>query len=118
MRLLAVAAIAVTALNLAASASAQDAAKIEKGKQVYAAATPNCKVCHAIGGVGNAKGALDAVGSTLKAEDIKAWIRTPKEMSTKAKATRKPPMPTFGPDKIADGDLDALVAYLCSLTKK
>jgi mono/diheme cytochrome c family protein len=118
MRLLAVAVIAVAALTLAVSAPAEDAAKIEKGKEVYAAAKPNCKVCHAIGGVGNAKGALDAVGSTLKAEEIKAWIRTPKEMAVKAKAARKPPMPVFGPDKIADADLEALVAYLCSLTKK
>ena len=31
---------------LAVSARAQDAAKIEKGKQVYDAATPKCKVCH------------------------------------------------------------------------
>jgi mono/diheme cytochrome c family protein len=118
MRLLAIAVIAGAALNLAASAPAEDAAKIEKGKQVYAAATPKCKVCHAIGGEGNAKGALDAVGSTLKADEIKAWIRTPKEMAAKAKAARKPPMPAFGPDKIADGDLDALVGYLASLTKK
>jgi hypothetical protein len=65
MRVLAVAVIAVAALNLGVSAPAQDAAKIEKGK-----------------------------------------------------AARKPPIPAFGPDKIADGDLDALVAYLASLTKK
>ena len=117
MRLLAGAVIAVAALSLAVSASAQDAAKIEKGKAVYAAATPKCKMCHAIGGEGNAKGALDAVGGKLKAEDIKAWIRTPKEMAAKEKAERKPPMIAYGPDKISDADLDALAAYLASLKK-
>jgi mono/diheme cytochrome c family protein len=117
MRHLAVAVMAVAGLSLAASAIAQDAAKIEKGKAVYAAASPKCKVCHAIGGEGNAKGALDAVGGTLKADDLKAWIRTPKDMATKAKAERKPPMPTYGADKISDADLDVLVAYLGSLKK-
>ena len=94
---------------------AQDAAK---GKEVYANAAPKCKVCHSIGGEGNAKGSLDDVGSKASAADIKAWIRTPKEMSAKAKAERKPPMPVYGPDKISDADLDALAAYLSSLKKK
>jgi mono/diheme cytochrome c family protein len=99
---------------LGASVSAQDAAK---GKQVYEAAMPKCKVCHSVGGVGNAKGALDDVGSKLKADEIKAWLRTPKEMTEKAKAARKPVMPAYAPDKISDADLDALTAYLLSLKK-
>jgi cytochrome c553 len=117
MRLLTGAVIVAAALSLTVSASAQDAAKIEKGKAVYDAASPKCTMCHAIAGKGNAKGSLDAVGSTLKAEDIKAWLRTPKDMAAKAKAERKPPMPAYGADKIADGDLDALAAYLASLKK-
>jgi mono/diheme cytochrome c family protein len=99
---------------LGASAFAQDVAK---GKQVYEAANPKCKMCHSVGGVGNAKGALDDVGSKLKADEIKAWMRTPKEMTEKAKATRKPVMPAYGADKISDADLDALTAYLLSLKK-
>jgi mono/diheme cytochrome c family protein len=102
---------------LAVSARAQDAAKIEKGKQVYDAATPKCKVCHSIGGAGNAKGALDGVGSKLKAEEIKAWMRTPKEMTEKTKSARKPPMPVYPKDKMSDEDLDALTAYMLSLKK-
>jgi mono/diheme cytochrome c family protein len=107
----------VLALFAAAPAIADDAAMIEKGKGVYASAKPACKMCHAVGGVGNAKGSLDGVGSTLKAEDIKAWLRTPKEMSAKANATRKPPMPVYTPDKLSDGDLEALTAYMLSLKK-
>ena len=104
----------VGALALAVPAFAQDAAK---GKQVYDAATPKCKVCHAVGGEGNAKGSLDGVGAKLKADEIKAWMRTPKEMAEKAKADRKPPMPAYSKETISDADLEALTAYLLSLKK-
>ncbi len=99
---------------LAAQALAQDAAK---GKQVYDAAAPKCKVCHSIAGEGNAKGSLDSVGSKLKADEVKAWIRSPKEMAEKAKAARKPPMLAYTKEKISDADLEALTAYLLSLKK-
>jgi mono/diheme cytochrome c family protein len=111
--------VAMAALTLAFGvvAGAQDAAKVDKGKQVYDAAAPKCKVCHAIGGVGNAKGALDSVGAKLKADEIKAWMRTPKEMTEKAKATRKPAMPAYPKEKMSDEDLEALTAYMLSLKK-
>jgi mono/diheme cytochrome c family protein len=57
------------------------------------------------------------VGNKLKAEEIKAWLRTPKEMAAKAKAIRKPAMPAFPADKLSDADLEALTAYLLSLKK-
>lgn len=114
MRSAALVLVPVFVLALVGSAAAQDAAK---GKQVYEAATPKCKTCHAIGGVGNPKGALDDVGSKLKADDIKAWLRTPKEMTEKAKATRKPVMPAYPKEKLSDGDLADLAAYLGSLKK-
>jgi len=98
----------------AAPALAQDAAK---GKPAYDAATPKCKVCHSVAGEGNAKGSLDGVGSKLTADEIKAWIRTPKEMGEKAKAVRKPPMPAYTKEKLPDADLDAITAYLSSLKK-
>ncbi len=101
-------------LGMGAGVPAQDVAK---GKKVYDAAAPKCKMCHSIGGEGNAKGVLDGVGSKLKAEDLKAWLRTPKEMAAKAKAERKPPMPAFPKEKLSDEDLDALTAYLLSLKK-
>jgi mono/diheme cytochrome c family protein len=107
-------ALAVLALGTTAAAYAADAA-VEKGKAVYEAAMPKCKTCHSVGGVGNPKGVLEGTASKLKADEIKAWVRTPKEMTEKTKAARKPMMPTYGPDKISDADLDALTAYLLSL---
>jgi len=97
----------------AATAGAQDAAKIDKGKQVYAA--QKCQVCHSVAGVGNKKGALDAVGSRLKEEEIRQWIVAAPEMTAKAKAERKPPMKAYA--SLPKEDLDALVTYLATLKK-
>ena len=44
-------------------------------------------------------------------------MRTPKEMTEKTKAARKPPMPVYPKDKLSDDDLDALTAYMLSLRK-
>jgi mono/diheme cytochrome c family protein len=117
MRGLVLAAMPVVAFVFAGPVVAQDAAKIDKGKQVYEAASPKCKVCHSIAGAGNPKGSLDGVGAKLKAEDVKAWLRTPKEMTEKAKATRKPVMPAYTTEKVSDEDVEALGAYLLSLKK-
>jgi mono/diheme cytochrome c family protein len=118
IRRLVVIGLAGMILGLGAVAMAQDAALIEKGKKVYAEAKPMaCKACHSVAGVGNAKGPLDGCGSKLKAEEIKAWMRTPKDMAAKAKAERKPPMPAYTAEKLSDADLDALTAYLLSLKK-
>jgi mono/diheme cytochrome c family protein len=114
IRRLSIAGAVIVALAWPGAARAQDA---EKGKTVYEGAAPKCKVCHSIGGVGNAKGSLDDVGTKLSAADIKAWLRTPKEMSAKAKAVRRPPMPAYTKEKLPDADLDALAAYLSSLKK-
>jgi mono/diheme cytochrome c family protein len=105
------------ALSLGGAAATEDAAKIEKGKQVYDAAMPKCKTCHSIGGAGNTKGPLDGVGSKLKADEIDAWMRTPKEMTEKTKSTRKPLMPAYPKEKLSDADLEALTAYMLSLKK-
>src|SRR3954467_13854084 len=90
-------------------ASAQDTAK---GAKVYA--DQKCSLCHSIAGKGNAKGSLDDVGSKLKSEEIHDWIVKPAEMTAKAHADRKPPMPAKYASLPKD-DLDALVAYLSSL---
>lgn len=97
-------------LAVAAAANAQDAKA--KGEQVYAA--QKCSLCHAIGGKGNAKGALDEVGSKVSADDIRAWIVDAKGMTARTKATRKPEMKAYSLPK---DDVDALVAYLSSLKK-
>lgn len=90
-------------------AAAQDVAK---GAAVYAA--QKCSICHAINGKGNAKGALDNVGATLSADEIRQWIVAAPEMTAKTKAARKPAMKAYTLDK---ADLDALVAYLQTLKK-
>jgi mono/diheme cytochrome c family protein len=102
---------AVVAL-FASTASAQDTAK---GAKVFA--DQKCSLCHSIAGKGNAKGALDEVGSKLTAAEIHDWIVKPTEMTAKAKAERKPPMPAKYASLPKD-ELDALVAYLASLKKK
>ena len=109
--------VVVTASALAVAVTvpawAQDAKKVERGKQVYV--EQKCKLCHQVAGEGNAKGQLDAVGGKLKADEIKQWIVNPQAMADKAKATRKPAMKAY-PNLSAE-DLDALVAYMESLKK-
>lgn len=114
MRLVTGIVMCVVALVFTAPAWAQDAKLVEKGEKLYG--EQKCSMCHAIAGKGNAKGALDGVGSKLKADEIRAWIATPKEMTEKTKAERKPPMKSYA--HLAKDDVDALVAYLGSLKKK
>lgn len=102
-------AVLAVAFSVAGVASADDAA-IEKGKAVFESTKPPCKTCH------NAKkNPLDNYGAAGSIEDVKAWMRAPKEMF--AKTGKKGAKPTFGPAKISDEDLDALAAYLVGLKK-
>jgi len=101
-------------LALFASAIGANAQNLDKGAAVFAA--QKCSLCHALDGKGNAKGALDEVGSKLKAEEIRQWIVTPAEMAAKVKAERKPAMKAF--PNLPKEDLDALVGFLQSKKKK
>ena len=93
-------------------ATAQDAAQVKKGQEVYTA--QKCQVCHAIAGKGGKANPLDGVGAKLSADDTKQWITHPIEAAAKAKSTKKPPMPAkYG--TLPAADLDALVAYMMSL---
>ena len=105
--------ITALALLVPTSALAQNAAQIEKGKQVYA--REKCAVCHSIGATGNKKGPLDDVGTRLSVDDIRSWIISAPEMTAKTKAPRKPLMKSY--PQIPKDDLDALVAYMASLKK-
>ena len=102
--------IALVMLSLAAVASAQT--PVELGQKVYAA--QKCNICHSVAGVGNRRGALDEVGTTLSAEQIRLWIVDAAAMTAKTKAERKPPMKSY---TLPKSDLDALVAYLQTLKK-
>jgi len=97
-------------LVIVGSAAAQE--PVARGATVYAA--QKCSVCHSIAGKGNAKGSLDAVGTTLSAADIRAWIVDAPGQTAKTKATRKPAMKSYALPK---EDVDALVAYLATLKK-
>jgi len=100
---------ALLLVGFASAASAQDTAK---GQALYTA--QKCQMCHSIAGKGNPKGALDAVGTKLKAEEIRAWIVDAKGQTAKTGATRKPDMKSYSLPK---EDLDNLVAYLQTLKK-
>jgi mono/diheme cytochrome c family protein len=97
--------VAVLAVAFAGSALAADAAA---GKTVFEGAKPACKTCHT-----DAKNPLAKAGADNSAEDLKHWVRTPKDMI--AKKGKKGMMPAYGPDKISDADLENLVAYLGSM---
>lgn len=96
------------------TSAAQSASQIEQGQKVYAA--EKCSFCHAVAGKGNAKGALDTVGSRLSADQIRQWIVDAPGMTAKTKAARKPLMKSY--PSLAKQDVDALVAYMQSLKKK
>jgi mono/diheme cytochrome c family protein len=107
---LVVSAVAAVTVLSTGQAAAQDAAR---GAAVYA--EQKCSLCQSIAGKGNPKGPLDDVGSRLSADDIKAWITNPKEMTEKSKSERKPPMKAY--PNLPAADLSALVSYLQTLKK-
>lgn len=96
-------------VGCASAVAAQDKAK---GEAVYTA--QKCSLCHSVAGKGNPKGGLDAVGTKLKAEEIRAWITDAKGQTSKTGATRKPDMKSYSLPK---DDVDNLVAYLQTLKK-
>jgi len=109
--MLSLAAVTLVAGMAARPAMAQDDA-VKKGQQVYAA--QKCQTCHSIAGKGKTTNPLDGVGKKLSADEIKAWIVTPTEMTKKSGSTKKPPMPNRY-SKLPAADIDALVAYMSSL---
>lgn len=112
-RLIGAAAALAMVLGIAATAAAQDKAKIEQGQKLYEA--KKCSICHSVAGKGNAKGPLDNVGSKYSAADLKEWLVNPKTMEAKTKSTRKPAMTSYA--SLKPEEVDALVAYLQSLKK-
>lgn len=105
MRRLPVLAIAALVASFATSALAGDAAA---GKAVFDAAKPACKSCHT-----DAKNPLAKAGADNTADELKAWVRTPKDMI--AKKAKKGIMPAYPAEKISDADLENLVAYMATM---
>jgi mono/diheme cytochrome c family protein len=112
-------AMAVSLAGTVVAGQSPDPKVANDGKKLYA--TYKCDKCHQISGRGSKKGPLDGVGAKLSAEDIKKWLTTPAEME--AKLEKKPKgtdamsyaLKTKG---IEPGEVDALVAYMRTLTKK
>ncbi len=92
----------------AEEAAKPDAEKAGKGQQIYTA--QHCSMCHSIAGKGNPKTPLDDVGSKMKADEMKKYIANPKSVKADSKMKAYTSLPAE--------DLDALVAYLQTLTKK
>ncbi len=111
--------VAVSLAGTGVSGQAPDPKLANDGKKLYA--TYKCDKCHLIGGRGSKKGPLDGVAAKLSAADIKKWLTQPAEME--AKLEKKPKgtdamsyaLKTKG---IEPGEIDALVAYMLTLTKK
>ena len=110
IRLMALWAVAMFVGGVGSAAAQAAAAPADKGAMVFAA--QKCSMCHSLDGKGQAKGPLDGVGKKLSADDIRKWIVTPAEMTTKTGATRKPAMRAY--PNLPKEDLDALVAYLAA----
>lgn len=91
---------------------AQDPARVEAGRQVYA--REKCATCHQIAKRGNSRYPLDGVGARLSTEQLRRWLTHPAEME--AALPRLPALRMSVMDyRLTDRDLDALVAYLQSL---
>jgi cytochrome c2 len=105
MRKIAAISAAVSFVLAAVVVSSVLAQSVENGKKVYAA--QKCQLCHSIAGVGNKKSPLDGVGAKLKEDEIKKWIKTPKEMKADSKMKAYP--------NLSDSDLADLTAYMLSL---
>ena len=75
----------------------------DHGKEVYT--VQKCSLCHSTDGSG--KKSLVGVGTRLKPDDIKKWIRSPREMKSDTTMKSYPNLP--------GKDLDGLVAYLMAL---
>ena len=94
---------------------AQDAKLAADGKKLYAA--KECEKCHMVAGKGNKIGPLDGVGTKLGEADIRKWLTDP--VSMEAKLDHKPKVKMSSKKvPLKDPEIDALVAYMKSLTKK
>jgi len=112
-------AVALSLAGTAVSAQAPDPKLANDGKKLYA--TYKCDKCHQINGRGSKKGPLDGVGAKVSAADIKKWFTNPVDME--AKLEKKPKgtdamSHALKTKNIEPGEIDAMVAYMLTLTKK
>ena len=77
----------------------------DRGREVYA--MQKCTLCHSIAGIGGKKMPLDRVGSRLKSEEIRKWVKTPKAMKADSIMKSYP--------NLLEKDLTDLTAFLMTL---
>ncbi len=95
---------AIASIILCVAFMFQDDAS-DRGREVYA--MQKCALCHSIAGIGGKKMPLDRVGSRLKSEDIRKWVKTPKAMKADSTMKSYPNLP--------EKDLSDLTAFLMTL---
>ena len=96
-----------------ASTAYADDAQVQRGIALYK--SQKCNQCHIVAGEGK-RYELDGVGAKLNEADMREWLTHPKQAAAKAKSTKKPVMKDYS--KLPAADIDALVAYMKTLTKK
>lgn len=87
--------------------AAQDSALVAQGRELFRSV--GCTGCHAAEGEGSRRIPLDGVGSRLSADTLRAWVVDPRSV---APSVRKPAY-----DDLPDDEVNALVAYMLSLTE-
>lgn len=86
---------------------AGDTTAVATGRELFR--TVGCTACHSAEGVGNDRIPLEGVGARLSADTLRAWIVDPRSMDP---GVRKPAY-----DDLPEDEVDALVAYMESLTE-
>jgi mono/diheme cytochrome c family protein len=111
--------LAVTfGVTAVAAAQAPDPKLVDQGKKLYV--SEKCDKCHNIDGKGAKKGPLDGVGKARTKAQIREWFTNTEALEQKLE---KPPTGTnrmsnaLKTKKLTDPEIDALVAYLQTLTK-
>jgi mono/diheme cytochrome c family protein len=111
MRHLATAAGLVWLIGL--PASAQEAALVRNGRDLYAA--KECDRCHMVAGKGYKDGKLDGIASKMRADQMRKWLMSPREMEAGLDEKPKVRMSSRKGMTLNDAEVTALVAYLRTL---
>jgi mono/diheme cytochrome c family protein len=115
-RLLLITALLAIAACLALPVYSQqpDPKMVERGVKVYQ--EQKCATCHQIEGKGSKISPLDGVGAKLTEQELRRWLLEPRKIAAEKGITMKPVMPSY--EKLPKEDIDALVAYMRTLTKE
>jgi cytochrome c2 len=99
------AAVILAGILIMLSVEVSGDASVDRGREVYV--VQKCAMCHTISGVGGDDFPLDGVGTRMRADVMRKWIRTPKEMKPDTTMKAYPNLP--------EKDLQDLINYLLTL---